>query len=208
MRLVVLDTETTGLDVEHDRIIEVGAVILDGFQEIDKVQHYFNPEYPVSPGAQKVHGLSNEFLSQFETFCCKKIGALVERATLVIHNAPFDMKFLNKEFERQNLPPLKNTVIDTLKIARQKFPGAPANLDALCARFKVSNKHRNLHGALVDALLLARVYNHLRNQGVTELRFDTANKDTKVTTLSNAMVAVNPEEQAAYKSTRARVSGQ
>lgn len=197
-RIVVLDTETTGLDVECDRIIEVGAVVLDGFQEVDKVQYYFNPECPVGEGAFKVHGLSNGFLSQFETFCCQKIRDLVHGALLVIHNAPFDMKFLNKEFERQGLPKLKNEVIDTLKMAHQAFPGAPASLDALCSRFKVSNKHRILHGALVDALLLARVYNCLRNQGASKLEFGSGEKKMGNATLSQAKVVVSDKESRDY----------
>jgi DNA polymerase-3 subunit epsilon len=197
-RIVVFDTETTGLDIARDRVIEIGAVVLDGFHEIDKVQYYFNPGCSVSKGAFQVHGLSDEFLSQFEPFCCNKIKDLFQDSVLVAHNASFDMKFLNKEFGLAKLPEISNTVIDTLSLARKTFPGAPANLDALCNRFKISNAHRDLHGALVDALLLARVYNSLRNHGIMQLSFEGASKSVK-NVISDHTVVVNDVECARHE---------
>lgn len=194
-RIVVLDTETTGLDIARDRVIEIGAVVLDGFHEVETVQYYFNPPCKVSEGAFKVHGLSNEFLSQFEPFCCKKVRELFQDSTLVAHNAKFDMKFLNKEFGIAELPEISNPVIDTLELARKAFPGAPANLDALCNRFKISNAHRDLHGALVDALLLARVYNYLRNNGIATLSFDAGAESSTEVAVTSVAVSLSEEEK-------------
>lgn len=163
MREIVLDTETTGMDPnDGHRIIEVGCVELFNHLPTGKTFHkYINPEREVDAGAIAVHGIKNEFLKDKPTFG-EIIGELMDflgDATLVIHNAEFDIKFLNAEFKRFGFPPLKlQDAVDTVLIARKKFPGSPANLDALCRRFNVDLSGRELHGALLDSQLLAAVY--------------------------------------------------
>ena len=163
MREIVLDTETTGFDPEQgDRIVEIGAVELFNHLPTGKVYHqYINPERDMPQGAFEVHGLSSEFLSDKPVFA--KIGQafvdFVGDAKLVIHNAAFDMKFLNFELKRMGLGDIPwARAIDTLAIARQRFPGSPASLDALCRRFGVDNSRREKHGALLDSEILAEVY--------------------------------------------------
>ena len=163
MREIILDTETTGLDPRMGhRLVEIGAVELINHTPTGvNYQTYINPERDVDPGAQEIHGLTNEFLKQHPTF--GEISAefidFLSNSTLVIHNAPFDLAFINMELNRLGEPSISSErVIDTLVLARKKFPGAQANLDALCRRFAIENRHRELHGALVDAALLADVY--------------------------------------------------
>lgn len=163
MREIVLDTETTGFEPgEGDRIVEIGAVELLNHMPTGRVYHqYINPERSMPQGAFEVHGLGDEFLRDKPVF--KKIGQefldFVQDATMVIHNASFDMKFLNAELGWAGLPLLPNAqALDTLKIARKKFPGSPASLDALCRRFGVDNSSREKHGALLDSEILAEVY--------------------------------------------------
>ncbi len=163
MREIVLDTETTGFDPETgDRIVEIGAVELFNHMPTGKVYHqYINPERSMPESAFAVHGLGDEFLAVKPVF--KKIAKdfleFVGSAKMVIHNASFDMKFLNAELNwigEQKLP--MDQAIDTLEIARKKFPGAQNSLDALCRRFSVDNSTREKHGALLDSELLAEVY--------------------------------------------------
>lgn len=163
MREIVLDTETTGFDPETgDRIVEIGAVELYNHMPTGNTYHqYINPERAMPQEAFEVHGLGDEFLADKPVFA--KIGQafldFVGDAKLVIHNAAFDMKFLNAELGWINLPLLPwERAIDTLAIARQKFPGSPASLDALCRRFGIDNSSRTLHGALLDSEILAEVY--------------------------------------------------
>jgi DNA polymerase-3 subunit epsilon len=163
MREIVLDTETTGLNcLGGDRIIEIGCVELTNHLPTGRVYHqYINPEHEVAEGALRVHGLSNEFLEKFPVFAEIADGFLdfIGDAPLVIHNADFDMGFLNAELSRlQRLPLESARAVDTVRMARTKFPGAQASLDALCRRFQVDNSDRQLHGALKDADLLAQVY--------------------------------------------------
>lgn len=163
MRELVLDTETTGLDPKDGhRIVEIGAVELLNHVPTGRTYHvYINPEREVDQGAFEVHGLSTEFLSKYPNFAAiaEEFVAFLGDATLVIHNAKFDMGFLNAEFVRLGLPEMPmERAIDTLALARRKYPGAQASLDALCRRFEIDNTHRDLHGALVDADLLASVY--------------------------------------------------
>ena len=163
MREVVLDTETTGLDPKMGhRLVEIGAVELINHTPTGvNYQTYINPERDVDPGAQEIHGLTNEFLKQHPTFgdISAEFIDFLSNSTLVIHNAPFDLAFINMELNRLGEPSISSErVIDTLVLARKKFPGAQANLDALCRRFAIENRHRELHGALVDAALLADVY--------------------------------------------------
>ena len=163
MREIILDTETTGLDPKTGhRLVEIGAVELINHTPTGvKYQTYINPERTVDAGAQEIHGLTNEFLKQHPTFADISVEFMnfLSDSTLVIHNAPFDLAFINMELRRLGVTPISSErVIDTLVLARKKFPGAQANLDALCRRFAIENRHRELHGALVDAALLADVY--------------------------------------------------
>lgn len=163
MREIVLDTETTGLDpASGDRIVEIGCVeLVNHLASGESFQCYINPERDIPEGAFRVHGLSKQFLSDKPVFA--DIGEafleFIGEDKLVIHNASFDLSFLNSELERIGRPilPLARA-IDTLALARHKFPGAPANLDSLCRRFEIDNTERDLHGALLDAQLLAEVY--------------------------------------------------
>ncbi|MCW2245075.1 DNA polymerase-3 subunit epsilon [Azospirillum fermentarium] len=162
MREIVLDTETTGFKPEEGhRLVEIGCLeLVNHVQTGNRFHVYINPERPVPPEAAAVHGLTDEFLADkpvFETVAAEFV-AFIGDSPLVIHNASFDMKFLRWELKLLGYPELKNNAIDTLMMARQKFPGAPATLDALCKRFGVDNSGRTFHGALLDAQLLAEVY--------------------------------------------------
>lgn len=163
MREIVLDTETTGFEPsEGHRIVEIGAVELFNHLPTGRTFHqYINPERPMPREAFEVHGLGDDFLRDKPVF--RAIGQafldFVGDAKLVIHNAAFDMKFLNAELSAISLPRLPwERAIDTLAIARAKFPGSPASLDALCRRFGVDNSRREKHGALLDSEILAEVY--------------------------------------------------
>jgi len=163
MREIVLDTETTGLDaLGGHRIIEIGAQELLNHVPTGNHYHcYINPERDVDQGAYDVHGLSREFLSDFPTFegIVEEFLAFIGEDTLIIHNARFDMGFINMELGRLRRPDIPmSRVVDTLQMARRRYPGAQASLDALCRRFEIDNSHRDLHGALVDADLLSAVY--------------------------------------------------
>ena len=163
MREIVLDTETTGLDPKlGHRIVEIGAVELVNHIPTNNIYHcYINPEREVDQGAFEVHGLSTQFLSQFETFenVVDEFNAFIKGDPIIIHNAPFDIGFLNSELLAIGRNAIdENRIIDTLPMARQKFPGAQVNLNALCRKYNIDNSHRDLHGALVDADLLASVY--------------------------------------------------
>ena len=167
MRHLVLDTETTGLSAKDGhRIIEIGAVEMVNLSVTGRTLHlYINPERDIDVGAQDIHGLSPEFLSDKPLFSdiLTEFTDFIKDDLLVIHNAPFDVGFLNAEFSRCGHPPLSmERVIDTLPLARQKYPGAQASLDALCRRFDIDNSHRDLHGALIDADLLASVFVELK----------------------------------------------
>lgn len=163
MREIVLDTETTGLDPETgDRIVEIGAVELRGHVPTGNTYHqYINPERAVPQEAIDVHGLTDDFLRDKPIFrdIASAFTAFIGDAKLVIHNASFDMKFLNAELKWAGLPRIEtDRATDTLEIARRKFPGSPASLDALCRRFSIDNSTRTLHGALLDSEILAEVY--------------------------------------------------
>ncbi|HYD18294.1 MAG TPA: DNA polymerase III subunit epsilon [Patescibacteria group bacterium] len=167
MREIILDTETTGMDPhEGHRLVEIGCVELENFLPTGRVFHcYFNPQRDVPVDAARVHGLTTEFLKDKPLFTEKVMEFLsfIEESTLVIHNAEFDMKFLNWELKSAGFKPLPmHRVIDTLPLARQKYPGQPASLDALCRRFKIDLESRKFHGALLDSQLLSEVYLELQ----------------------------------------------
>ena len=163
MREIVLDTETTGLSPDNgDRVVEIGCVeLINHVPTSNTFQVYLNPEKQMDPGAEKVHGLTNEFLVDKPKFIdvADDFLSFIGSSTLVAHNADFDVGFLNSELSRAKKEKIKtNRVVDTLKIARTKYPGARNSLDALCKRFSIDNSNRELHGALLDSELLAEVY--------------------------------------------------
>jgi len=164
MREIVLDTETTGMEpADGDKIVELGCLeIINGVPTGRTLHHYINPERDIPAGATAVHGITSEFVrgkpifSQIYTEFLDFIG---EDATLVIHNAPFDLKFLNHELKKVGHKGLQGRkIVDRVLMARQKYPGSPASLDALCRRFNIDLSSRTLHGALLDSQLLAEVY--------------------------------------------------
>jgi DNA polymerase-3 subunit epsilon len=184
MREIVLDTETTGFDPgTGDRIVEIGAVELLNHMPTGRTYHqYVNPERAMPDDAFKVHGLGDEFLKDFPVF--SEVGQafldFVGDSRLVIHNAAFDMKFLNAELDWCRLPQLPDErAVDTLAIARSRFPGAPASLDALCRRFGIDNSRRTMHGALLDSEILAEVYLELIGGRQPGLVLGTARRDAR-----------------------------
>lgn len=163
MREIVLDTETTGLDpLQGHRVVEIGCLELVNHMPTGRSFHvYLNPDRDMPMGAFQVHGLSEEFLSGKPRFpeVVDDFLAFIDDGVLIAHNASFDMAFLNAELQRASRPLIPGErVIDTLALARRKFPGANNSLDALCRRFNVDNSSRTLHGALLDSELLAEVY--------------------------------------------------
>ena len=163
MRELVLDTETTGFDPQQgDRIVEIGAVELINQMPTGRTYHqYINPERAMPDDAFQVHGLGDDFLRDKPVFkqIAQEFLDFVKDDTMVIHNASFDMKFLNAELGWLNMKQLPmEQALDTLAIARKRFPGSPASLDALCRRFNIDNSNRTLHGALLDSEILAEVY--------------------------------------------------
>ena len=163
MREIVLDTETTGFEpADGDRIVEIGAVELINHMPTGRTYHqYINPERTMPEGAFEVHGLGDDFLRDKPVFknIAQAFVDFIQDSRLVIHNASFDMKFLNAELKWAGMKELPmDQSLDTLAIARKKFPGSPASLDALCRRFGVDNSAREKHGALLDSEILAEVY--------------------------------------------------
>jgi DNA polymerase-3 subunit epsilon len=184
MRQIILDTETTGLNpLTGDRIIEIGCLeMIDRRLTGAKLHHYINPQRDIDPGAVAVHGLTVEFLSDKPVFAnvADEIIAFLKDAELIIHNAPFDLGFLDMELgllKRGKMTDHIVSVIDTLKNAREMFPGKRNSLDALCERFSISNDHRTLHGALLDSELLAEVYLGM-TRGQEDFLMDDAHGDS------------------------------
>jgi len=212
VRQIVLDTETTGLSADAgDRIIEIGCVeLLNRKLTGRNLHHYINPERDSHEDALKVHGISNEFLRDKPKFAAiaDELVDYLRGAELIIHNAPFDIGFLNKEFERLGLPPVTTVVagvLDTLVMAKSMFPGKRNGLDALCDRLGVDNSGRTLHGALLDAELLADVYiNMTRGQDALLIDAVDAVSDDGVTevidlrSLELPVLQANDQEAAAH----------
>jgi DNA polymerase III subunit epsilon len=177
MREIVLDTETTGLDPDSGhRLVEIAAIeLVNHLPTGRKFQRYLKPECEMSPEAQAVHGLTLAFLADKPVFAeiVAELLEFVGDSRLIIHNAEFDLKFLNAELKMLGFPALPATrAVDTVQLARRKFPGSPASLDALCQRFNINNAHRTLHGALLDAELLSEVYLELIGGRQSHLSLD------------------------------------
>jgi len=189
MRKIVVDTETTGLDPKQGhRIIELAAIELDGRKlSLRRFHRYLNPEREIEAGAVAVHGLTYERLQNEAKFAdiAASFMEFIEGAELIIHNAPFDMSFINHELDLIGLPPLQNAVMDTLKIAREMHPGKKNSLNALCSRYEIDNSHRSLHGALLDTELLAEVYFAMTRGQDSLLGDDRAPKARQPAVLSN-----------------------
>ena len=191
MTEVVLDTETTGLSVkEGHRIVEIGCIELDNLIPTNKIFHcYLNPERKVSDAAFKVHGYSDEFLSDKKKFyeIVEDFLKFIEGKNLIIHNAEFDLAHLNNELLLNGRKKIENEVIDTLELARTKFPGSASSLDALCKKFRIDNSRRAKHTALIDCDLLAKVYINLIDQKEPTLDFKNEEKNEMLKT--NATVS-------------------
>jgi len=179
MREIILDTETTGLDpTAGHRIVEIGCVELVNYLATGRTfQRFINPEMEMPAEALAIHGLTDELLAQKPIFAevADAFLEFIDETTLVIHNAAFDLGFINAELERLGRAPVAlERTVDTIRMARRKFPGAPASLDALCRRFKIDNTERAYHGALLDAKLLAEVYIELNGGRQPGLVFGAA----------------------------------
>lgn len=177
MRELVLDTETTGLDPENgDRIVEIGIIELSNHIKTGKQFHYYiNPERESDIKAEKIHGLSRDFLSDKLKFSdiAEELVEFISDSKIIIHNAKFDVSFLNSELKRCNLEDLNNdNILDTLLLARKKYPGQSVSLDTLCRRFGIDISNRKIHGAILDAELLSLVYLELIGGKQTKLNFD------------------------------------
>ena len=187
MKEVILDTETTGLSVrEGHRLVEIGCIELDNLIPTKKTFHiYLNPQRKVSEQALKVHGYTDEFLSDKKKFSeiVNEFLNFIEGKRLVIHNAEFDLSHLNNELKIAGKEPLKNEFIDTLVLARDKFPGSSISLDALCKRYRIDNSKRTLHTALVDCDLLSKVYINLIDQKEPTLDFQNQELENKTNKL-------------------------
>ncbi len=181
MKEIVLDTETTGISVKDGhRIIEIGCIELDNLIPTQNKFHcYINPERKVSEKAFEVHGYSDKFLSDKKKFSeiSEEFLEFIKNKRLIIHNAEFDLSHLNNELKILGKNKIQNEVIDTLILAREKFPGSSISLDSLCKRYRIDNSKRTKHTALVDCDLLAKVYINLIDQKEPTLNFHTQEKD-------------------------------
>ena len=206
---VILDTETTGLSADKDRIVEIACIELNNHIPTKNIFHTFiNPETKVSADAFNVHGYSDEFLSNKLKFreIAKNFLDFIKDKKLIIHNADFDLGFLNNELRRLNIKPiLKSDVVDTLQIARSKFPGVGNSLDALCKRYKINVEAREKHSALVDCHLLSKVYIELIDKKELTLDLELSNKgNNEQMRLNNEnrqgiILPISPEKVEEYK---------
>jgi DNA polymerase-3 subunit epsilon len=189
MKEVVLDTETTGISIKDGhRVVEIGCIELENLIPTKNKFHcYLNPERKVSEKALEVHGYTDEFLAKQKKF--KDVGEefldFIKDARLIIHNADFDLGHLNNELAILGKKKINNEIIDTLALARDKFPGSPVSLDALCKKYRVDNSKRVQHTALIDCDLLAKVYINLIDQKEPTLNFKNLDQDVKVRNNSN-----------------------
>lgn len=210
-REITLDTETTGLDpAQGHRVVEIGCVELVGGMKTGQVFHaYLNPEREVPEEAFRVHGLSTAFLADKPRFAgvAERFLAFLSDSRLIIHNAAFDMKFLNYELECLGLSPIPLVrAVDTVAMARSKFPGSPASLDALCRRFDIDLSARTRHGALLDAELLAEVYQELLGGRQITLALERESASAPMVGMPAASIAAgireffpSPEEEEAHR---------
>ena len=200
---VILDTETTGLSIiEKHRIVEIGCIELENQIPTNKIFHeYLNPQRSVSEDAYKIHGYSDDFLSDKKTFSeiAESFLKFIKDKKIIIHNAAFDLSFLNYEFRLINQKAInKNNIIDTLEIARIKYPGSQNSLDALCKRFNIDNSKREKHNALIDCQLLKEVYINLVDQKEPKLNLVNAEipdlkfKDNLIKKNNNSRNIVKP----------------
>ena len=208
MKEIVLDTETTGISVkEGHRIVEIGCIELNDLVPTKNKFHcYLNPERKVSEKALEVHGYTDEFLSKQKKF--SEVGEefleFIKDKKLIIHNAEFDLGHLNNELSLLGKKKITNEIIDTLVLARDKFPGSPASLDALCKRYRVDNSKRTNHTALIDCDLLAKVYINLIDQKEPTLNFQNQDSQIKVknntkTEYFKKVVSPNADELKKHK---------
>ncbi len=189
-RKLVLDTETTGLNFDYDRIIEIGIVeLIDNVLTQNYFHEYINPEINIKISAQKVHGISSDFLIGKPTFnkIAKKFLDFIKDDMIIIHNAEFDTNFINKELQDCGFNNIKNSVIDTIDIAKKEFPGQTVNLDSLCKKLDVKNTRQNFHGALLDAILLSKVY----------LKLITG-KQEDLNLIDNKLIGLNKNKEIKY----------
>ena len=206
---VILDTETTGLSVkENHRIVEIGCIELENQMPTKKIFHtYINPQRSVSEDAYKIHGYSNKFLDNQKTFpeIVEKFLDFIKDKKLVIHNADFDLSFLNYELKKINKKTIdKNNVIDTLELARQKYPGAQNSLDALCKRFNIDLSKRTKHNALLDCELLREVYINLLDIkepkfNLSSVDYNEARSSTGEKSYNKTIVKISEEELKKHK---------
>ena len=209
MREIVIDTETTGLNFRtDDRIIEVGCVELNNYVPTgNTLQFYCKPDKEISEGAKSIVGISDEFLQNKKSFRehHETFLKFIKDDTLIIHNADFDLGFLNKELSLIDLPPLQNSIIDTVPLARQVLNTRVANLDYLCRRFNIDLSDRSFHGALLDSQLLASVYLELRGGKQFSMQLDSDEQKNKKNHLINKNsiktkeIELNNEELSAHK---------
>ena len=183
MKEIILDTETTGLSVKDGhRLVEIGCIELENLIPTNNKFHcYLNPERKVSEKALEVHGYTDEFLSSKKKFkeIVQEFLDFINGKRLIIHNAEFDLSHLNNELEIIGQKTLKNEIIDTLQLARDKYPGSPVSLDALCKRYRIDNSKRVQHTALIDCDLLSKVYINLIDQKEPTLNFNNETTDNK-----------------------------
>ena len=209
MKEVLLDTETTGLSSVNDKIIEIACIeIEDHIPTGEKFHVFLNPEMEISQGAYDTHGISKEFLKDKPKFndVAKDFIKFIDGKRLVIHNAEFDLAFLNKELKEVGEKQIsKDNIVDTLNVARERFPGAQNSLDALCKRFKIDNSRRQKHSALLDCELLAKVYIELFEKKEPTFEFDSDVQDESIKNVKNIknrkqiIVQISDEEKRLHK---------
>ena len=207
MKEVVLDTETTGLSVKDGhRIVEIGCIELENqIPTKNKFHCYLNPERKVSEKAFEIHGYKDDFLAKKKKFyeICNEFLNFIQNKRLIIHNAEFDLAHLNNELELLGKSKIQNQIIDTLVLAREKFPGSQASLDALCKRYRIDNSRRTHHSALIDCDLLAKVYINLIDQKEPKLDFNNnqENLDTLTSKVNyyKKIIIPNSEEIKKHK---------